>query len=783
MTIPSQSVYSSPGFRFRPDSANTAHFMDTIYWIIIGILLLFAIFDLVVGVSNDAVNFLNSSIGSRVAPIKVILTVASAGIVVGALFSNGMMEIARSGVIVPEYFHFHSVMLMFLSVMITVGILLDLYNTFGLPTSTTVSLVFSLMGAAVATAFYEKAQLPAGSTLSLIDYIHSAKALQMITAILCSVVVAFFFGTMVMYISRIIFSFRYKKTFRYLGALWCGICLTAITYYAIFKGLKGSSIISKETMQIMDQNMHLVLPATFIGWTVLMAILQYIFRLNILKVIILVGTFTLALAFAGNDLVNFIGVFMAGLASFEIAQNWLAAGHSLDTLMMGGLKEPAQASSLYLVISGLIMVTAIWFSKKSRSVSETEVNLASQKEDTIEHFGSIPPARAIVRTSVNFEKWMSDMIPTGLKNFIDKRFAPLPASHDNNKAPFDYIRASVNLTLAALLISLATSYQLPLSTTYVTFMVAMGSSLADRAWGRESAVYRVTGVLTVISGWFMTAFFAFALSALIAVMLMYGGIYAIVALIIMTVTMIIRSSIIHKKRARKFEKPSEQVIINETTVRAKCSKDLFDSIRVIDAIFTGVIDAIFTEDRKKLQELLDEAKTFRNTIKDRRKYEVLPTLQKLQAEKVETAHYYVRVLDYLNEVSKCLLDFTRSGYSYIDNTHSGFTEDQLNDLKMVNDAMCKVYEGFACVVAANDYSKLSDILIERDRLFELFAEIIKRQIVRTCNKECSPRNSMLYLDILNEAKNMALQCRSLIKAQRYFMQPLQNKPEEKESVL
>lgn len=749
--------------------------MDTIYWIIIAVLLLFAIFDLVVGVSNDAVNFLNSAIGSRVAPIKVILLVASAGIIIGALFSNGMMEIARSGVIVPQHFHYHSVMLMFLSVMITVGILLDLYNTFGLPTSTTVSLVFALMGAAVTTAVYEKAQLPADSKLSLIDYIHSAKALQMITAILCSVVIAFFFGTVVMYVSRIIFSFHYKRPFRYLGAIWCGVSLTAITYYAIFKGLKGSSIISPEDMLTLDQNMHFVLPGLFMAWTVLMAILQFIFRVNILKVIILTGTFTLALAFAGNDLVNFIGVFMAGLASFEIAQGWISSGNSVDTLMMGGLAAPAQASSIYLVCSGFIMVAAIWLSKKSRSVSETEVNLASQKEDTIEHFGSVPPARAIVRASVNMGKWFSDRTPPPLKKFIDGRFVPKQIKDTKLHAPFDHIRASVNLTLAALLISIATSYKLPLSTTYVTFMVAMGSSLADRAWGRESAVYRVTGVLTVISGWFMTAFLAFALAALIALLLMYGGIYAIFIIIGLTVTMVIRSSIIHKKRSQKFEKPAEEVMITETTVLAKCSQDLVDSLGIVNRIYTGVIDAIFTEDRKKLQELLDEAKEFRNTIKDRRKFEVLPTLHQLQAEKVETAHYYVRVLDYLNEVSKCLLDFSRSGYSYIDNTHSGFTEEQLADLKLINDAMANIYEGFAHVVATNDYSKLRDILMERDKLFELFAEIIKRQIVRTCNKECSPRNSMLYLDILNEAKNMALQCRSLIKAQRYLMEPL---PEE-----
>ncbi len=745
--------------------------MDTIYWIILGILLVLAIFDLTVGVSNDAVNFLNSAIGSRVAPMKVILLVASCGIIVGSLMSSGMMEIARSGVFVPSQFHFHSVMMLFLAVMITDVVLLDLYNTFGLPTSTTVSLVFGLLGAAVSVSLFELADLPKG-TATLGDFIHSAKALQMITAILSSVVIAFIVGTFVMYFSRLIFSFRYHRLFRYIGALWCGASLTAISYFAIFKGLKGSSIMSKEMLSMLDANIWLAILCSFVVWSLLMYILQHVFKINILKVIILVGTFTLALAFAGNDLVNFIGVFMAGENSFEYAQDFIAAGGNLKEMKMGTLSNPTIANWHYLFLAGLIMVSAIWLSKKSRSVSETEVNLSKDNEDSIERFGSIPPARSIVRFCVNFGKWVDSITPPPVKEFKEKRFKPLPRSK-RERAPFDFIRASVNLTAAALLISMATSLKLPLSTTYVTFMVAMGSSLADRAWGRESAVYRVTGVLTVISGWFMTALLAFLSAAIFAAVLMYGNWYAVIGLSLLVAFMLVKSSLLHKKRVKK-ETVATTVTeeISEENVMDRCTQDMLDAMHKITDIFTGTIDAIFREDRKTLLSLTEDATEFRSLIKDRRKYEVLPTLRRLQEENIDTAHYYVRVLDYLNEVSKSLLDFTKFSFAYIDNTHSGFTEDQLNDLRIINESMSSVYTAFAKSVETNNYSSLNNIMIARDQLFELFAEVIKRQIKRACNHESSTRNSMLYLDILNEAKNLALQSRSLIKAQRYLMQPM-----------
>ena len=749
--------------------------MDSLYWIIIGILLVLAIFDLTVGVSNDAVNFLNSAIGSRVAPLKVILLVASVGILTGSIFSSGMMEIARSGVFMPAQFHFHSVMLLFLAVMITEVTLLDLYNTFGLPTSTTVSLVFGLMGAAVSVALFEIAALPPGTVASLSQYMNSAKSLEMIIAILSSVVIAFVCGSLIMYFSRLLFSFRYHRLFKFIGALWCGASLSAITYFALFKGLKGTTLVNKELLATLDANIWTAVLVCFVVWSVLMFILQHLCRVNILKVIILAGTFTLALAFAGNDLVNFIGVFMAGLASFDVAQGVVASGGDLETLKMGALNGKVEAQWYFLFTAGLIMVAAIWLSKKSRSVSETEVNLAKSDEGSIEHFGSVPPARSIVRFCVNFGKWMDSVTPAPVLRFVNNRFVPMPHKEED-KAPFDMIRASVNLTVAALLISLATSMKLPLSTTYVTFMVAMGTSLADRAWGRESAVYRVTGVLTVISGWFMTALLAFLGAAIIAALLMWGEMYAIVGLVLLTIGLLVKSSLVHKKRSQeRAQMVVEPVIISDETVLDKCSHDLGDAMQRITHIYSGTINALFEEDRKHLQDLLSEAEEFREVIKRRRKYEVLPTLQKLQEEHVETGHYYVRVLDYLNEVSKSLLDFTRSSYAYIDNTHSGFTQDQINDLKTINEALSRVYSGFIQVIDSNDYTRLTDILIARDQLFDLFSEMIKRQIKRACNKESNTRNSMLYLEIVNEVKNMALHSRALIKAQRLLMQKKEEK--------
>lgn len=479
--------------------------MDSIFTIIVVILMALAISGLVVGVANDAVNFLNSALGSKAAPRYVIMTVASVGIMIGAITSSGMMEVARSGVFYPSAFTFNEVMMLFLGVMFANVILLDLFNTFGMPTSTTVSLVFGLLGAAIAVAGVKIASTDTLTFMDLSHFINSGKAMVIISAILVSVVVAFASGSIIMYITRFIFTFRYHKVFNRFGSVWCGIAFTAITYFAVFKGLKSSGFISAESLEMVSSNLSLSLLIIWAACSVLMFIIQHLFKVNILKITILAGTFSLALAFAGNDLVNFIGVPIAGYDSYKIA----AAGGGAD-MMMGDLTKPVVANLLFLVIAGVIMVVTLWFSKKARSVTETELNLAKQDEGT-ERFGSTLLSRSVVRLALSFNKNYEKAVPEKVQRFIERRFIPLRVE-GNDKAQFDLIRATVNLTVASILISMATSLKLPLSTTYVTFMVAMGSSLADRAWGRESAVYRITGVLTVISGWFLTAVIAFIIA-------------------------------------------------------------------------------------------------------------------------------------------------------------------------------------------------------------------------------------------------------------------------------
>lgn len=734
--------------------------MDPIYIVIVLVLLALASLDLVVGVANDAVNFLNSGIGSRVAPRWVILTVASIGIIVGSLFSSGMMEIARSGVFHPGMFTFPQIMMLFLAVMVTDVILLDVFNTFGLPTSTTVSLIFELLGAAVAIALFNIWQTDAGV---LIDYINAGKAMGIISGILVSVVVAFTVGTLVMWLSRLLFSFRYQKTLLYFGGIWSGLALTAISYFAIFKGLKGTTLITKDNMLLLQENIGMVLLITFISWSVVMTLLQHVFKTNILKIIILVGTSALALAFAGNDLVNFIGVFMAGLSSYEIASGVAASGGNVETLMMQGLSEPVNVDWRYLFVAGIIMVLALWFSKKARTVTKTEVNL-SRQSDGMERFNSTVASRTIVRRAVQFNKKIEKILPESINNFIDRRFSPLNGVEKGDES-FDLIRASVNLTVSALLISLGTSLKLPLSTTYVTFMVAMGSSLADRAWGRESAVYRITGVLTVISGWFLTAFVAFTIAALVAFALMYGGIYAVAGSIALVVVLFIQFTRIHKKREAKEVQDDVKLMESESEIVENCTREFRDSVQTTIQIYKSLLDGLFNEDRKGLMKLYKVADEFHGRSKRRRSYEVLPTLQKLEHDALETGQFYVQLVDYFYEISIALRYMTESAYRFIDNNHEGFTKEQIEDMRLLGDELIGLFNDFNTMIETNDYSGLKEIKERRASILDLYATLVKRQITRTKEKESGTRNSILYLNLLNETKSIVLKSANLMRAQ------------------
>jgi phosphate/sulfate permease len=511
---------------------------------IVVILLLTAVADLVVGVANDAVNFLNSAIGSRVATRNVIMTVASLGILIGATFSSGMMEIARKGILNPALFSFADVMVIFLAVMLTDILLLDLFNTFGMPTSTTVSIVFELLGAAVAVAFFKVMQ--AGEALPTVSqYINASSTLTIISGIFLSVSIAFVVGTSVQWLSRLLFSFQYEKRMPLIGGIWAGLSLAGITYFLLFKGMKGASFMPEAWVQWTSRNAESLFWGSAVFWTLLIQVLISVFKVNVLRGVVLFGTFALAMAFAGNDLVNFIGVPLAGLDAYLI---WKNTGAEAGSLMMESLTKPVRTNTWMLLAAGIVMILTLWFSRKARTVTDTEVNLGRQ-DDGAERFPSNRLARGLVWYSRKYTAGLTGLLPASWLSKAENSFTPPPQGPD---APaFDLIRASVNLTAASSLIALATSLKLPLSTTYVTFMVAMGSSLADRAWGRGSAVYRVAGVLNVIGGWFLTAIIAFSVAALFACILFFGGLWGIGFLLIAGVGLLARTYFFHGKQERR----------------------------------------------------------------------------------------------------------------------------------------------------------------------------------------------------------------------------------------
>ena len=734
--------------------------MDSIYLIIVIILLGLAVMDLVVGVANDAVNFLNSSIGSKVAPLWLILTVASFGVLVGSLFSSGMMEIARSGVFYPEKLTFHAVMILFLAVMITDVVLLDVFNTFGLPTSTTVSLVFELLGAAVAVSLFS---IWSNNSGNLGDYINSGKALAIISGIFISIAIAFVVGTAIMYLSRLIFSFNYKKPFLFLGAIWGGIALTAITYFAIFKGLKGSVLISKEFLNLLNHNMGQAILYAFAGWTLFMALLQFVFRVNILKVVVLAGTAALALAFAGNDLVNFIGVFMAGKDSFLIAQDIVASGGSIDTLFMSELNKPVIAQWQWLFGAGVIMVLALWFSKKSRTVTETEVNLA-RKGEGMERFSSSSLSRSIVHGAMNLGRSIDKATPQHIKDYIDRRFEPIPVE---NNASFDLIRASVNLTISALLISLGTSLKLPLSTTYVTFMVAMGTSLADRAWGRESAVYRINGVLTVVAGWLLTALIAFSASLFVGLFLMWGGKIAIFVTLSLVGFMLFKSGKLHTKRKAKQEKKQLHLSTEEQLV-TECTNEVNAVMEKTLDIFKLTIEGLKSENRKMMKTVLADTNSLYEKYKDKRMYEVVPTLETIQINALDLEQEYVQLVDYSYEITKSLKAMVEAGYNYIDNNHTALSREQLDDLRLVYNTLAESYSLFAELIDSNNYTNFQELIGLRQSMTELNVKLTKKQIKRAKDNSTTTRSSILFLNLINESKIIALQSSNLMYSQRNF---------------
>ena len=727
------------------------------YQVMLAILALLAVSGLYVGVTNDAVNFLNSALGSKAAKFRTVLIIASIGILVGALTSSGMMDVARHGMFHPGKFSFQEVMYLYVSVMFANVILLDLYNSLGLPTSTTVSLIFCLLGSAVAVALFKIGSDPNISYLELGNYINTTKAMGVVSGILLSVVLAFVSGTFVMWISRLIFSFRYMKMLRRLGAVWCGMSLTSILYFAVFKGLK-SQLAGTLFVEWVNQHLVLTLAGVWVACALVLFFLQ-LFRVNILRITILAGTFSLALAFAGNDLVNFIGVPIAGLEAYSVA------GSDVN-MAMTALAEPATGGSntIYIVISGIIMVATLWTSRKAMSVSQTELSLTSADGGGDQQFSSSMFSRAVVRAAVSTSRFLDKIVPEKAKKFVEQRFEYADVEHSG--APYDMIRSTVNLTTASLLIALGTSLKLPLSTTYVCFMVAMGSSLADKAWGRESAVYRITGVITVVMGWFVTGFGGFIIAFVLGLLLMWGEVWAFGVITLLCVYMFIHSNFMPKKKKEENKRNDAEVrehLVNDTMTAVSAT------IKATTRIYNRTIVALMTENRKALRELTAEASEMYEENR-RLKYSVAHTLRSTYGSDLNLSLYYVQILDYLNEMTKSLVHITRPSYEHIDNNHEGLNRVQTDTLMSINADVNEIYSRIIYMFTSSDFSTIDEVLVMRDNLFERLAHSTKDELGRINTGESNSRTGMLFLGIISETKTMVLQSRNLLKSRRYFIE-------------
>ena len=745
--------------------------MENFYLLIVVVLFALAISDLIVGVSNDAVNFLNSAFGSKAAPRWAIMVIASLGILVGATFSSGMMEVARKGIFHPDQFYFAEIMIIFIAVMLTDIILLDFYNTVGLPTSTTVSIVFELLGAAVAVAVVKIMNSADQTMLDLGSYINSAKALAIITGILLSVVIAFLSGALVQWVTRLVFTYKYEKSFKYFGAIFGGMAITAITYFILIKGAKGSSFITKETLAWIKTHTLTIIFICFVGWTILLQALVWFVRLNILKVIVLVGTFALAMAFAGNDLVNFIGVPLAGFKSFQA----FSANPGTDPygMTMGILSQKVQTETYLLVIAGLIMTVTLWLSKKARTVTETEIGLSNQNEGD-EKFGSSFFARMLVRRSLSANTNFKRIIPVGFQKGIERRFtkpeAVVAGVDAKDRPAFDMIRASVNLTVASILIAIGTSLKLPLSTTYVTFMVAMGTSLSDRAWGRDSAVYRITGVLTVIGGWFFTAFIAFTAAFIFANLINWLGGFAILGLLTVAVVFVVRSHIFHKKKAK-----SKEVIEEEDSIIIKGG--IFEQLTYavsgitvkIPNLYGKVINGLAFEERSKLKECNKKARKLdkeAKSIKD----QVPTVVKRLNEDSIATGPYYVQLIDYLREIAHSINFIAGPAFEYVDNNHKSLIKEQINELNTIQTKLDDFFRSINRLLKENNYdvTEIEKAFVKQKDLLTSIRKFRKEQIKRIKAEKVGTRNSVLYLGILNETKNLTLYAGNLLKASRDF---------------
>lgn len=728
--------------------------MDYFYIVIIGLLFLFAISDLIVGVSNDAVNFLNSAVGAKAANFKFLMLIASAGVLIGALFSGGMMEVARSGIFHPDQFYFHEIMLLFLAVMITDVLLLDFFNTLGLPTSTTVSLVFELLGAAFVFSIF-KIYDNGESLFQISKYINSDKAFAIISAIFISIVIAFTIGFIVMFLARILFTFFFEKKMKILGSLFAGLSIAVICYFIFLKGLKDVSFVPASTLELINANIFPIMGVIAAGLSLLFIFIQLFIRLNVFKIVVFFGTFALAMAFAGNDLVNFIGVPMAGYKSFQI---FMASGSTdPDHFSMDMLANPVHTETGFLIAAGVVMILALWFSKKARTVIETSVNLSRQK-DGVEQFGSNPLSRVVVRMFHNFGFFLSNRYTRRMGQSIDKRFIqPPPVKHDHNPPAFDMLRAALNLMVASSLIAFGTSLKLPLSTTYVTFMVAMGTSLADRAWGRDSAVYRISGVFTVIGGWFLTAFIAFTVTGVIALLLKWGDMIAIAIIVPIMIFILARTHRIHKRHLleKKGKSSLADSLMSEIRTPEQIShKTISEVIEVLPEILKGVYQGLKTEDLALLRKMVKKSKAL---DKKTEAYHdaISEAIKESETLQIQWSDFLLKMNDALRGLVVSLSFISKPAYQHVNNLHKSLNKNQLDDFNVLVEELIRLNN---LIIEFIDPSKPYDgnaIIEEHASILLEIDKIRVKQIERIRKKETPSRSSLLFFNVVSEFRLMS----------------------------
>ena len=741
--------------------------MDNLYIIILAALLGLAIIDLIVGVSNDAVNFLNSAIGSKAISFRNILIIASLGIFVGAIFSSGMMEVARKGIFMPGEFYFSEIMIIFISVMIADVLLLDFYNSLGLPTSTTVSIVFELLGAAVVMALIKIGMDDAQSVADLGTYINKDKAVMIITGILLSVFIAFTIGAAVQWLTRLVFTFQYEKKVQSVGFLFAAVCLTAISYFIFFKGLKGTPYYGDIKDVLAAYNIAII-AGLFVLWSGAAYVINNVFKKNVLVLVIGIGTFALALAFAGNDLVNFIGVPMAAYHSYEA---WSASGVAASEFSMGVLSEKVPSEPILLFLAGGIMVLTLWFSKKAQTVVETGIDLSRQDEGN-DRFSANFLSRGIVKGSSRAVSLLSAFVPPRTLDHVADSFSRPIQNISADKAKelpaFDNIRASINLAVAGVLISIATSMKLPLSTTYVTFMVAMGTSFADRAWGRESAVYRVAGVLTVIGGWFLTAISAFAVAGGLTYVIFLGQEAAIAVLLIVAVGLLLRSYRSHKRKVanigvvaglRKFESKTVQGIIDES------ADNISNAMGRVAKSYGAMIDGLANMDeselnnnRKRVDKLDGEVEGLRNHL--------FYFIKNLDETSVRGSNFYITILAYLTDMVQSLEYLAKKSYSHVNNNHKALHPDQLHELRTIGSDVNVVVLQVKALFESRDFDGLGAVLEAQEAVLARISDVIDAQISRTRAEESSPRNTTLFFNLALETKDLVKALMSLVEEYR-----------------